>query len=98
MNIKTNVQAGTMRTQWPPLKGTNHNETRAQERVRGLTVKPGVQAGNDGIKHNHNETQVQQRPGGLAIKTGVQAGPSGWGGIFWGDGAAGDTYVLHVAG
>jgi len=51
MKIKTNMQAGDVRTQ--------HNETIVRE--RGLSVRTGVQAG--GLSYNHNQTVVREHAG-----------------------------------
>jgi hypothetical protein len=62
VKIKTNVKAGTRRTD----EEHNHNQTMA----RGLKVKTNVKAGLEGNPHNHNQTVAH----GLKVKTNVKAG------------------------
>ena len=60
MKIKTNVKAGTRRTD----EEHNHNQTMA----RGLKVKTGVNAGIWNSQHNQTVAR------GLKVKTGIKAG------------------------
>ena len=62
-----------------------HNEGRKNDRVRGLTIKSSIKAGNYGRFFNHNEAQVAadlrsaECVRGLKVKTSVKAGPGGAG-------------------